>query len=443
MSLEKRLIAAVIAVLVATLGLGATLTYHLVDAKVQTEMKAALTVGVRTAQSVLTAERGNADPRTRLASLIATFNGDRHLRATLRGPGNAVLQQSELEPPLSPAPGFLLAFARGKDRSAAIPLPRDLAAAGTLRLETDNRNEVAEAWESTRLALAILGLFFVMNLALILWITRGARRPLRELCDALARVGAGDYAARLSWRRRPDLDPVQGGFNRMAARLWDMERQNRALHARIENAQEDERAALARDLHDDVAPFLFAVSADAALIQALAQCGQQPELVSRAQSMQGAIGHMQRHLRDILARLLPDAVLDRGLSAAVEALVEFWKTQKPHIDFSWDVTEVDLGQTQRIAIFRIVQESLSNAIRHGDPTRIAIAVAAQDGNVTVRVIDDGSGLPATATVTGFGLRGMKERVAKLGGRLSIANAPAGGVEVHAIFAGVTPAVAAQ
>jgi two-component system sensor histidine kinase UhpB len=199
---------------------------------------------------------------------------------------------------------------------------------------------------------------------------------------------------------------------------------NRRLHERLQHLQDEERADLARDLHDEIGPFLFAVSVDAAAIPQLAAEDRQAEIAERVATIRDAVAHMQRQVKAILGRLRPVGPLGLGLADAVEALALFWRRRYPGIEIRIELAVGDGGRDERIdaTIYRIVQEGLSNAVRHGSPRRILVTIAAEDEErIRVAIVDDGGGLDDAADEAGFGLIGMTERIAALGGTLQVGN----------------------
>jgi two-component system sensor histidine kinase UhpB len=434
-SLERNLITSVCMVLAVSLLAGATLTYVHAVARVGTEMTAALAVGRRMMQNAVDDSAELADPNRRLARIVGAFNGDRHLRAVLTDGSGGILMQSHLQSPQDPAPHLFLNLVTGPGATADVDLPFALKAKGILRLRTDAQNEVSEAWGDVKLDLSILGIFFCLVLALIVRTLRGALRPLQELCAAFKRIGVGDYATRLAWRHTKELAPVQDGFNAMAERLSNMELHNRLLQTRVQCVQEEERAELARDLHDEVAPFLFAVSADASLIRQLAAAKNLAGIDARAEAILTSVGHMQKHLRQVLSRLMPDVLLDLGLAGAIETLVYFWKSRRPEILFNLHVDAEKLDDRRAAVAFRVVQESLSNAMRHANPTQVDICVENTRGGCEIAVADDGVGMSPEGNPEGLGVLGMRERVHALGGHFGIASGSRSkGVTVHAWLA---------
>jgi two-component system sensor histidine kinase UhpB len=150
--------------------------------------------------------------------------------------------------------------------------------------------------------------------------------------------------------------------------------------------------------------------------------GRPAEAVTQVAAIQDSVAHLQRLVRDILGRLRPGELIDLGLAAAIGELVEFWRARHPKVVFEVEVAEdeaLGVDEAARETLYRVVQESLANAIRHGRPNRVAISVTRPSPlEVTASVADDGAptGEPSGG---GFGLKGMRERVTALGGTLDI------------------------
>ena len=202
--------------------------------------------------------------------------------------------------------------------------------------------------------------------------------------------------------------------------------------------QEEERREIARDLHDEISPFLFAVNADLASISRLANQGQNAEIAGQIRSTLDFVFHMQQQIRTMLGRLRPGVLADFGLAAAITSTVEFWYQRHPKTRFELSLPPdgASFGALLDITIYRIVQESLSNAVRHGNPAKISVSVTAMpaDGperdHVTVEVTNDGHEMDKTAGF-GFGLTGMQERIHALGGGLVLMREPGLGLSVTA------------
>jgi two-component system sensor histidine kinase UhpB len=210
------------------------------------------------------------------------------------------------------------------------------------------------------------------------------------------------------------------------------------LNEQLLTLQEEERGEIARDLHDEVSPFLFAINVDLAGIARLADQGRSAEIARQTRSALDSVSHIQRQIRTMLGRLRPGVLADFGLAAAIMSMVEFWQRRHPGIRFkvSLPPDAASFSTLIDITIYRIVQESLSNAVRHGNPAEISVsvtlvpAVGPEPDRVTIEVTNDGHGMDKTAGF-GFGLTGMQERVQALGGRLDLMREPEHGLSVTA------------
>jgi two-component system sensor histidine kinase UhpB len=449
LSLRSRLLFSIFGTLLLSLAAGAAFTYWHAVKKIETEMQAAIGVGGRFAHNAVDDAEEPIKPQRRLRLLVADFDGDRHLRASLIV-GGKVVGMSDLAKPESPAPAWFYRLLAGEPKVLNVELPPVFAGYGSVVLQTDANNEVAEVWSDIGLTLTVLTIFCALVLAFVYVTLSSAIHPLRDLTAAFARVGDHDYRERVPERGPYELVRLYQGFNQMVEDLALAEAQNKRLQEQLATVQDEERADLARDLHDEIGPMLFAADVDAATIERLAERGEYGGIAQRVGIIRSAIGQMQRHVRDILGRLRPAVLLDVGLAHAIDNLVSFWATHRPGLAFDVHVPEEGFGEPVDGTIYRVVQESVSNAVRHGTPARIDIAVeAGADRAIAIRVSDDGGGLkgngrpgssgsPGVGQGGGYGIIGMSERVASLGGTLEVKNRPDGrGVVVEARLPALT------
>lgn len=434
MTLKSTLLASIVAVALITLVFGASISYWHALSKVEAEMQAAIAVGARIAKNAVDDAEESADPSRRLHLLIADFNGDRHLRAIWQDSGGRTIASSHPAKPPRGAPEWFHDILRRPEQSVVVDLPRAFDGLGSFHLLTDARNEVAEVWDDIGNTLKILGVLCLLVLGSVYWLLNRALGPLGSLATALNTVHKSAYAPRIPETGPSEFVEVYRGFNAMAERLQETEAKNRRLTEQLEAVQEEERADLARDLHDEIGPFLFSVDVDASSIAHCLENGKSAEIPSRVATIRESIGHMQRHVRELLGRLRSDGLVDVGLIDAIDNLVDFWKARYPAVEINVTAPEHSLGSVVDQTVFRIVQESLSNAMRHGRPDNVEIEVDDSDEGILVEVSDDGRGLGATGSDggSGYGIAGMRERVDQLGGEFEvIPRNPTGGVIVRA------------
>jgi two-component system sensor histidine kinase UhpB len=429
MSLRVRLVLWLGCVLAVTLAMGCALAGWHAGASVQAEMQAALAAG---RQSVTNGIAESSGTSNELQHLVATFDGNRHVRAVLRDGAGAVTAASSVQPPAHPVPVWFHRLIGSRPPPVVVTVPGRTGA--SITLIADSANEVGEVRDQAADALRMLTVFFALSVLLISWTVGRALAPLERLVAAFARIGAADYAARVNPEGPPELARLAAGFNRMAEQLGRAESQNRALREQLLTLQEEERAELARDLHDDVGPFLFAAAIDAAGIPGLLAAGQTREAEERAESIRDAVAHMQGHIRAILGRLRPLSFGAIGLVGAIDNIVAFWRARHPGTLITATVAADDdpADEAVRATVCRVVQESICNALRHGSPERIEVSVTREADGLVVRVCDDGAGPGEQGVMPGFGLVGMRERVQAQSGTLAVAAREGGrGVTVTA------------
>ena len=424
MSLRFRGLASIAGILIAVLAVGGILACWQARRSVRTEMDAAL-AGARLVVRQSLANRQGAPNEYFFRSLVRSFDGQRHVRALLVLPSGPPHAQSRLAPPESAVPDWFAALIDVPSRSVRISpgIASVGAPAETLVLQTDPRNEIGEVWDQTRDAVAVMFLFCCGTLVVVYLLVGHALRFLSSLGAGFGAISDGNYETAIPERGPPEFLALAQGFNRMAERLRTYAVQTARLQEQIISLQEEERAEIARDLHDEVGPYLFAIGVDADAVSKLSDGRRTREVAERAGAIREAVAHIQQHLRAILRQLRPIGNLDFGLQRAIGDLVTFWQRRYQTIGFRLEVALEDLEVDRSVeeTAFCIVRESVSNAIRHGQPRSICISIYRSTPNhIAVEIADDGNGLSCDPPQTGMGLRSMTDRVRVLGGRLDIA-----------------------
>jgi two-component system sensor histidine kinase UhpB len=430
-SLRLRLIVSIALVLITILVPGSVLVYWHALHEVEVEMRAAIAVGEHTIHNAVDDVEEAATPLRHLELLIADFDGDRHLQASLVGLDDRILYSSTPLFPNDAAPEWFYRLLAERSVTSLITLPAPFARFGTILLQTDSRNEISEVWGDVMLTLAILVIFCVVNAVLVYWVTGRALRPLDAVSAAFNDIGAGNYGLRVKEHGPRELAQLCRGFNQMAEQLTEIESRKHRLEHQLAAVQEEERSELARDLHDEIGPLLFAVSIDLSVIQQDAAVLGSP-VAARIESIRDSIARIYKDVKAILGRLRPATLVDLDLAQAAESLVSFWQTRYPEVEFHLRVPPESFGTRIDDTIYHLILESLSNALRHGRPTRIDISVRLNADEVQTVIADNGVGLKPERHGFGFGLIGMQERVNSLGGALRVENSSVGtGVVVSA------------
>lgn len=433
--LQVRLIATVAAALLITTCLSVVPIYWHAKSKVATEMQAALAVGEQVAKTEIQSVESRHDLSRRLELMIAHFHGDRHLRAKLVAANGGTIASSRLAPPDNTAPRWFQRFLGAEPLTSTLVLMRPLPSLQAVIIEADPTNEVGEAWHDLTTFASLLGLFCVLVLASVSWIVTRAMTPIQSLLDGYGQIGAGNLKVRVTPSGSAELERLCHGFNEMGGELERMAARNTRLSQQLEDVQEEERADLARDLHDEISPLLFAADVDAAVISKLARGDDQTEISDRTEAIRSAIKNLKKIVTLLLGRLRPAVLLDQGLDVAIDNLVSTNQPRHPNVTFNTKVASVEAPLGLLSVIFFVAREAVANALRHGAPSVISIAIQAPDTEtIRLTVDDNGRGLDGRGLKPGFGVKGMKDRIDRLGGQLAIENAPSGtGVRVTAVI----------
>lgn len=345
---------------------------------------------------------------------------------------------SQLEAINTPAPAWFKSFYAqvfGGYARIEQPLTARQPMAGTIAAEPDAEAAVRQAWRQVELSLTIAGLLAAGIGVLAALLIGHSLMPARSIVAGLKRLEDGDFSHRLPAYRTAEFNEISRAVNDLSARLSETTAQRVALTNRLFQVQEEERRALARDLHDEFGQCLAAVGALATVIE-MESRAERPDLAQDARSIIETAKRMTGTLRGALARLRSQEVEELGLEASLAQLVAGWNVQSApqatfHLDVKGDLAEVPRATAQNI--YRIAQECLTNAARHGSPQDVRLQVERVDAAVALSVEDDGGGSPAKLSGTsGYGLLGIRERIDALGGSLSIGPAPRG-VRVAAVI----------
>ncbi len=325
---------------------------------------------------------------------------------------------------------------------------------GTLVVTSDQSTVAVRAWSQVR-QLTVLAALIALVLSTLVYVAIArALTPARQLIDGLEKMTAGSFAMRLPAFRLQELDHISKASNALAAKIEQTLGERADLTKRLVNSQEEERCALARELHDEYGQNLAAIAALAASIEKSAD-DIEPELASEARSIGRIAGNMMQALRGTLSRLRPVDVDDFGLDEALRQLVDVWNSRRqPTTHFALDMPD-DIGPlpaSTAMHVFRIAQEGLTNAVRHAEASRVDLrlehvaAVGAENARaICLTIEDDGKGgdLASEPRTPGMGLINMRERVAALGGTIDFLHPPGGGLKVQVVIPAPAAAIEAR
>jgi two-component system sensor histidine kinase UhpB len=292
-----------------------------------------------------------------------------------------------------------------------------------LLLLTFSPIEIDAPIETGQFALLLAG--FVVLLALNLVLLRRVLSPLFRLTDVMSSIDPDRPGRRLS-----GVNPLSSEGQALAEAFNGMlDRLESARHEAARTAlaaQEGERLRVAQELHDEIGQTLTAVT-----IQAERAADGDPALASQAlRGLADAVRESLEEVRRIARELRPEALDDLGLVNALIALCTRVGNQDgPSVRRELQGELPPLPADVELVVYRIAQEGLTNAWRHSGAGSVTVSLKADAETVTLRVADDGKGMPSQLPHGTAGIAGMRERALLVGGRLSIRSRPEQGTEL--------------
>jgi signal transduction histidine kinase len=283
-------------------------------------------------------------------------------------------------------------------------------------------------------AVSILGLALAASLSVNLALVYVALRPLSDLELTATRLSAGDMNARVPTSVLADRDMARVGttLNALLDQLTEDRARERRLAAQVISAQDEERARVARELHDSTAQTLTAI-----LLQlgAAARESTSEPMNARFATLRELTADALEEVRSMSHTMHPRVLDDLGLAAAREWLARQAREQGP-MNVDVDACDVDVAMPAPVAaaLYRVAQEALRNAARHANASRVDVRLRQDGTQAMLEIKDDGVGFDvgqAEKRRPGMGLFSMRERVGLVNGRLAVNSARGRGTSVIA------------
>lgn len=423
--------------LVLTLGLAVNVARLVLEAgpRVQAEDQSVTRLAREFVETIVGGLNEAADQEARLEQIIGDLKRLRHV-SIARQTDDVIAPADPHDDAARSVPAWFTALVHPGTTSVSVPLSVN-GKATALVISSIPNDEIAEIWDEILTQLEV-GSAVALALLLITMIVVGrALAPLEALSQAMTEIEAGSYNVHIEPSGAPELAAICGKLNHLAATLGAAVEEKRQLAERAISLQDLERAEIARELHDEFGPYLFALRVHAGALMRLAKTAT-PD-ADGVRKHGGAIleqvHELQQFTRRILERLRPVGLAELGLREALGALLRLWNQSHPEVEIETTISHAlgETGETAELTIYRIVQEALTNVFRHARATAVNVSIepaqppAGVQGHrdyALVCVRDNGRGLKPGQKF-GLGLTGMRERILALGGTLTVASGEEG------------------
>jgi two-component system, NarL family, sensor histidine kinase UhpB len=439
--------------LILLLGLAINVTRLVLEAgpRVQAEDQSVIRLAREFIETLVVSLNETPDPDARLTKVIQDLNRLRHVSIT-RGQDAAEVKPSAAAAPdddddgePSSVPAWFVALVHPEKTAVTVPITiHDRP--GSLVITSHPDDEMNEIWDGIVTQLLVGSAIAITLFLVTMVVVNRALAPIQSLSEAMTKIEAGFYGTRVRPGGSPELAAICAKLNHLAATLGKAVEEKRQLAERAVSLQDAERKEIARELHDEFGPYLFALRAHGSSLMRIADARElnRDALRKHGGVLLEQINALQQFNRRVLERLRPVGLAELGLAEAIGALLRLWSTSHPEVVIETAISEElgETGETAELTIYRIIQEALTNVFRHAGATRVEIVVepapSGRSGTATaaegqasiVSVRDNGAGLPADHK-QGFGLIGMRERVLALGGTMTVVSTNQG-VTVEAL-----------
>lgn len=365
----------------------------------------------------------------RLSSLEQT----RHLKIQLKKPSGSIIDitrsSQTAEQPDAP-PGWFINLVVSDYPKAEYQIPTFDNESLTLIIQANPLDEITEIWHETLAFFSsILALVLLTFLAVHLVFNKTIQ-TIQTIVENLKGIEKGEYDKKLPDFSTQEYDSIAKAINHMNDVLNSTRQQNQALTQHSLEIQEEERRHLSQELHDEFGQSLTAIK-----VMAVTAAHENADTKKITRSITKICDHLMIVVRSMMKQLHPLILTELGLKATLEDLVIHWENRSPSTSFNLQIDDVvdSLDKTLIIQIFRVIQESMTNIVRHANATQVTISLTINPELKILNLLieDDGQGCILTKNTSGFGLQGMAERVKLLKGEFDLQSSLGKGMQIKA------------
>lgn len=302
-------------------------------------------------------------------------------------------------------------------------------------IKPDPLDEIHESWIETRNILIFLSIFIIL-VNILIYIAIGLYlSPIEKILDGLSNIKKGNYKLKLPHFRLPELEKISQQFNHMTQVLLETKARNQLLTKRSLEIQEEERRNLSQELHDELGQTITAIKAVAVSISNKTTL-EKRYINSSVKTIVEYSDHVYQVAKNMMHRLRPSVLDEFGLVKALQNMIDEWNDNQDNIfcDFTFLNVPTDLSESLKINIYRIIQESLTNILKHSNASQVTVVIKKDrldnTERINLKIEDNGIGIDQDKIIPGFGLLGMKERVEMNGGIFEFESSTGNGVKIN-------------
>jgi len=365
-------------------------------------------------------------------SHFSTLQQTRHLSIQLQKPDGQIINFTGDNKPSHPEdlpPAWFIQLVQSDYPTVKHELKTQNGEFLTLLIQAQPLDEITEVWEETLRFLSLILLLTLLTFIVVSLALNKSLKSITVIVKTLRNIETGNYQQKLPPFEIKEFDSIANAMNHMMVELDKTRQENRALTQHSLSIQEDERQRLSQELHDELGQSLTAIK-----VMAVTVAHPKAEHEKISASIVSICNHLMLVVRSMMQQLHPLVLTELGLKACLEDLIQHWSERNPDLILTIDCDDsVDsIDKTIAIQVFRVIQECLTNVIRHAEATEVNILLNIIEqpyAQLNLNISDNGKGCDLKTNQSGFGLLGMKERIKSLNGEISFISMPMQGMTI--------------
>ncbi|MDT4292155.1 histidine kinase [Methylomonas sp. MO1] len=371
-----------------------------------------------------------SDDLSRFSALRQT----RHLSIQLQKPDGQLIHFAGENQPTNPEempPSWFIRLVKGDYPKVEHQLNMQDGKLLTLIIQAQPLDEITEVWQESVAFFASISLLTMLTFLAVNLVFNKSLKSIAVIVDALRLIETGQYRQQLPPFSTQEFDDIANAINHMTVELEKTRQENRALTQHSLAIQEEERQRLSQELHDEFGQSLTAIK-----VMAVTAAHRKADAAKITTTISEICDHLMTVVRSMMQQLHPLVLTELGLKATLEEMVNHWSERNADLRLTIRCSDaVDgLDKNLTIQVFRVIQECLTNVVRHAQAHSVTIDLEKLDlpqACLQLKVQDDGRGCDLQTTSQGFGLLGIKERIKSLDGELQVLSRPGSGMLVNA------------
>lgn len=399
---------------------------------VKNETESTAQLALQLIQIAISSSEPDRNSHTELLDKLSTLDKTRHLRIDIQSPSEVVsLIKRDDETRQIHSPAWFIKLVKPPQVELRRWIYSPMIPPTGIIIQTDPIDEIEEIWAEVKSVLSFLFMFILLSNILVYLAVGYYLSPIDKILDALSIIEKGNYKIKLPGFRLPELDRISRQFNHMVGVLSASRTENKLLTQQSLQIQEEERRHLAQELHDELGQTLTAIKAVAVSIKSDGRI-KSDHIDNSVKTIVEYSDHIYKVAKNMMHRLRPSVLDEFGLIRALQNMIDDWNSRQDDVfcHFQFEKISDNLSGSLKINLFRIVQESLTNVLKHAAASEVTIDIKQFNNVIELVMHDNGKGLAAGSTHSGLGMLGINERVEMHKGKLELTSAVGQGLRIE-------------